>query len=50
MENEDGFLLIDDLGSTKNLSLEEIADIKDYLIRNPELKKRLYLKMMISLI
>ena len=40
MENEDGFLLIDDLVSTKNLSLEEIADIKDYLIRNPELKKR----------
>ena len=40
MENEDGFLLIDDLVSTKDLSLEEIADIKDYLIRNPELKKR----------
>jgi hypothetical protein len=40
MENEDGFLLIDDLVSTKNLSLEEIADIKDYLIRNPELKKQ----------
>jgi len=39
MENEDGFLLIDDLVSTKDLSLEEIADIKDYLIRNPELKK-----------
>lgn len=40
MENEDGFLLIDDLVSTKDLSLEEIADIKDYLIRNPELKKQ----------
>jgi len=40
MENEDGFLLIDDLVNTKDLSLEEIADIKDYLIRNPELKKR----------
>ena len=40
MENEDGFLLIDDLVSTKNLSLEEIADIKDYLRRNPELKKQ----------
>lgn len=40
MENEDGFLLIDDLVSTKDLSLEEIADIKDYLIKNPELKKR----------
>ena len=40
MENEDGFLLIDDLVSAKDLSLEEIADIKDYLIRNPELKKR----------
>ena len=40
MENEDGFLLIDDLVSTKDLSLEEIADIKDYLTRNPELKKR----------
>jgi len=42
MENEDGFLLIDDLVSTKDLSLEEIADIKDYLIRNPELKKQSY--------
>ena len=33
MENEDGFLLIDDLVSAENLSTEEIVEIKNYLLK-----------------
>tara|TARA_B100000408_G_scaffold53652_1_gene41092 strand:- start:124 stop:2439 length:2316 start_codon:yes stop_codon:yes gene_type:complete len=40
MENEDGFLLIDDLVSAENLSTEEIVEIKNYLLKNEKLKKR----------
>ena len=40
MDNDDGFLLIDDLIPYRDLSAEELLSIEDYLNRNPNVKVR----------
>ena len=40
MENDDGFLLIDDLVASRDLSQQQIQEIKDYLNRNDDIRKR----------
>ncbi|MEC8839513.1 MAG: MMPL family transporter [Candidatus Neomarinimicrobiota bacterium] len=40
MENDDGFLLIDDLVSRRDLSQQQIQEIKNYLNRNNDERKR----------
>ena len=40
MENEDGFLLIDDLVNSRDLSQVQIQEIEDYLNKNVDLRKR----------
>ena len=40
MENDDGFLLIDDLVSRRDLSQEQIQEIKNYLNKNDDQRKR----------
>jgi predicted RND superfamily exporter protein len=40
MDNLDGFMEVDDLQPDRNLSQEEINDLKDYLDKNPAIKKR----------
>ena len=40
INNVDGFMEVDDLQQNKILSEEEINDIKNYLDRNPSIKKR----------
>ena len=41
MDNDDGFMVIDDLQPYQNLSEQEVQDLNDYLNRNPNVKKRL---------
>ena len=40
MENEDGFLLIDDLVNSRDLSQVQIQEIEDYLNKNLDQRKR----------
>ena len=40
MDNLDGFMEVDDLQPERNLSQEEINDLKDYLDKNTVIKKR----------
>jgi len=40
MDNLDGFMEVDDLQPDRNLSQEEINDLKDYLDKNTVIKKR----------
>ena len=40
MENDVGFLLIDDLVASRDLSQQQIQEIKDYLNRNDDIRKR----------
>ena len=40
MENDNGFLLIDDLVASRDLSQQQIQEIKDYLNRNDDQRKR----------
>ena len=40
MDNLDGFMEVDDLQPDRNLSQEEINDLKDYLDKNSAIKKR----------
>ena len=40
MENDDGFLLIDDLVSRRDLSQQQIQEIKNYLNKNDDQRKR----------
>jgi len=40
MDNEDGFMEIDDLQSYRNLSQVEVDKIEEYLQKNPTIKKR----------
>lgn len=40
MDNDDGFLIIDDLITQRDLSEEEIISVKNYLDRNPNTKIR----------
>ena len=40
MDNLDGFMEVDDLQPDRNLSQEEINDLKDYLDKNSVIKKR----------
>ncbi len=44
MDNEDGFMIIDDLMPQRDLSQEEIEDIIDYLDRNSIIKDRMISK------
>jgi hypothetical protein len=40
IDNRDGFMEIDDLQSKSDLTMEEVNDIKEYLDRNENIKKR----------
>ena len=40
MDNNDGFMEIDDLQSERNLNQEEVDKIQEYLDKNPTIKKR----------
>jgi len=40
MDNNDGFMEIDDLQSDRNLNQEEVDRIEEYLEKNPTIKKR----------
>ena len=40
MDNNDGFMEIDDLQSERNLNQEEVGKIQGYLDKNPTIKKR----------